>query len=239
MVEFPREELKLELVTAGSQTRRSQVSASTDNNLSIASPEFVWVDSEVPEAHSYLFPPTLKILRESQAQIVLDLGCGNGACSATLKSKGFEVTGCDVSSSGIALARRAHPDIEFFEQDVSHPLPSKCIGHYEAVVSFEVVEHLLQPRHLAQRAFDALRPGGIFVVSTPFHGYWKNLALALANGFDKHWHPLRDFGHVKFFSKKTLSMLLQESGFSIKHSHRVGRIPALARSLLLAAVKPL
>jgi 2-polyprenyl-3-methyl-5-hydroxy-6-metoxy-1,4-benzoquinol methylase len=214
------------------------LSTSTDSTLSIASPEFVWVDCEVPEAHFYLFPPTLRILRESRAHTVLDLGCGNGACSATLKSRGLEVTGCDVSSSGIALARRAHPDIDFFEHNVSHPLPSKCIGYFDAVVSFEVVEHLMQPRHLAQSAFSALRPGGMFIVSTPFHGYWKNLALALTNGFDRHWHPLRDFGHVKFFSKNTLSQLLQEAGFSIKRSHRVGRIPALARSMLLAAVKP-
>ena len=87
------------------------MSASTDSSLSIAASEFVWVDSEVPEAQSYLFPPTLKILCASQVRTVLDLGCGNSACSAALKSTGFEVAGCDVGSSGIALARRAHPDI--------------------------------------------------------------------------------------------------------------------------------
>jgi 2-polyprenyl-3-methyl-5-hydroxy-6-metoxy-1,4-benzoquinol methylase len=215
------------------------VSASTDNSLSIAASEFVWVDSEVPKAHAYLIPPTLKILCELRARTVLDLGCGNGACSAALHSAGFDVTGCDVSASGIAFARQAHPNIEFFEQDVSRPLPARCTGHYDAVVSFEVVEHLLQPRHLVTSAYNALRPGGEFVVSTPFHGYWKNLALALTDGFDHHWHPLRDFGHVKFFSKKTLSVLLRERGFSVKELRCVGRIPALARSMLAVGVKPL
>lgn len=215
------------------------MSASTDDSLSIAASEFVWVDSDVPEAHSYLLPPTLRILRESRVRDVLDLGCGNGACSASLKANGFDVTGCDVSSSGIALARHAHPDIKFVEYDVSNNLPVWCRSNFDAVVSFEVVEHLLQPRHLVNGAFNALRPGGVFILSTPYHGYWKNLALALTNGFDRHWHPLRDFGHVKFFSKSTLLAMIEECGFHANEFHCVGRVPAFARSMVLAAVKPL
>ena len=69
-------------------------------------------------------------------------------------------------------------------------------------------------------------------MSTPFHGYWKNLALAITNSLDGHWHPLRDFGHVKFFSKKTLIPLVCEVGFSVKDLVRVGRISALARSMI-------
>jgi len=64
------------------------------------------------------------------------------------------------------------------------------------------------------------------------------MALALTNCFDDHWHPLRDFGHVKFFSRKTLSLLAQEAGFSIKDFIRVGRVPAFACSMIVVAVKP-
>jgi 2-polyprenyl-6-hydroxyphenyl methylase/3-demethylubiquinone-9 3-methyltransferase len=75
-------------------------------------------------------------------------------------------------------------------------------------------------------------------MSTPYHGYWKNLALALTNKFDAHWHPLRDFGHVKFFSRATLSQLASEAGFSVTDFLRVGRIPVLACSMILVALKP-
>jgi 2-polyprenyl-3-methyl-5-hydroxy-6-metoxy-1,4-benzoquinol methylase len=214
------------------------VSASTDNNLSIAAHEFVWTNAEVPEAHIYLAPPMLRALQDACVRTVLDLGCGNGSCSALLQSQGFTVTGCDMSTSGITFARRAHPGIDFFEQDISRPLPAKVIGQYDAVVSLEVVEHLLQPRDLVTSAYDALRPGGVLVMSTPFHGYWKNLALAITNSFDDHWHPLRDFGHVKFFSRKTLIPLVTEAGFSVKGFVRVGRTPAFARSMIVVAVKP-
>jgi hypothetical protein len=83
-----------------------------------------------------------------------------------------------------------------------------------------------------------LRPGGVLILSTPYHGYLKNLALAITDEFDDHWHPLRDFGHVKFFSRRTLVRLACESGFSVRQFMRVGRIPAFACSMILVAVKP-
>jgi len=214
------------------------MSVATDKNLSNATHEFVWEDAEVPQAHRYLASPTITVLREMGAHSILDLGCGNGSFSALLQAENFLVVGCDASASGIAHARKAHPAVEFFEHDISNPLPSSFADAFDAVVSLEVVEHLMQPRHLAARAYSALRPGGVLIMSTPYHGYLKNLALALTNKFDSHWHPLRDFGHVKFFSRRTLSQLARESGFSVRNCARVGRIPAFACSMILVAEKP-
>jgi 2-polyprenyl-3-methyl-5-hydroxy-6-metoxy-1,4-benzoquinol methylase len=117
-------------------------------------------------------------------------------------------------------------------------LPTSFAEAYDAVESFEVVERLMQPRHLVARAFGALRPGGVLVMSTPYHGFFKNLALALTNKFDTHWHPLRDFGHIKFFSRRTLSQLVREGGFSVRELMRVGRIPMFACSTTIVGIKP-
>ena len=214
------------------------MSSSTDSTLSISSQEFRWTDSDKTTAHAYLVPPVITILRDLSVSTILDLGCGNGSFSAVLQSQGFAVVGCDASESGIAFARHAHPAIDFFEHDISRPMPPLRAGPYDAVVALEVVEHLLQPRQLVTGAYRALRPGGVLIMSSPYHGYWKNLALAIANRFDEHWHPLRDFGHVKFFSRRTLTQLAREAGFSIKTFIRVGRIPAFACSMIVVAVKP-
>jgi 2-polyprenyl-6-hydroxyphenyl methylase/3-demethylubiquinone-9 3-methyltransferase len=37
------------------------------------------------------------------------------------------------------------------------------------------------------------------VISTPFHGYWKNIALAVSGKFDDHFTALWNGGHIKFF----------------------------------------
>ena len=90
----------------------------------------------------------------------------------------------------------------------------------------------------ARRCSDLLLPGGLCVLTTPYHGYIKNLALALTNRFDRHVDPLWDGGHIKFWSRATLGRLLREHGFETIRLRRVGRVPWLAKSILAVFRKP-
>jgi len=82
-------------------------------------------------------------------------------------------------------------------------------------------------------------PGGVALVSTPYHGYWKNLALAVTGRLDAHFTALWDDGHIKFWSINTLRLLLQEAGFTNIRFERVGRLPPIAKSMLAVARRPL
>ena len=186
---------------------------------------------------NYIFPGVVRWLKEANARSVLDLGCGNGAFANELAKAGFEVTGIDASESGIAFASKSYRTVQFLHADLRNPLPEGFRRSYDAVLAIEVIEHLLQPRVLFERAHEALRARGLFIVSTPYHGYLKNLALALTNHFDAHWHPLRDFGHVKFFSEATIRQLFDEQQFSVGGFKRVGRIPPFAKSMILKGVR--
>jgi 2-polyprenyl-3-methyl-5-hydroxy-6-metoxy-1,4-benzoquinol methylase len=126
---------------------------------------------------------------------VLDLGCGNGAVAGRFLDLGCEVVGVDLSESGIEVARRTWPSGRFevlpADEDVLERLGEQP---FDLVVSTEVIEHLYAPRSFVQGAFKALRPGGRFVLTTPYHGYLKNLAIALLNRWDRHANPLWDGG---------------------------------------------
>jgi 2-polyprenyl-6-hydroxyphenyl methylase/3-demethylubiquinone-9 3-methyltransferase len=209
----------------------------TDTSASIAAREFVWDTHEHTEVHRFVTAPILQRLRRANVSTVLDLGCGNGSFSGWLAREGFAVTGLDHSQSGIDLAARCYPQASFDRHDLVAPLSEVHSGRYDAVVAVEVIEHLLLPRLLLQNARFALKTGGVLIVTTPFHGYWKNLAIALMGRFDSHWHPLRDYGHVKFFSRDTLRQVLAEQGFSRIDLTTVGRVPALARSMIASAIK--
>jgi SAM-dependent methyltransferase len=187
----------------------------TDQALSHSGDEYDWTISGHPESHDYLLAPVTALLEQHDAIQVLDLGCGNGALCGTLAERNFAMTGLDHSRSGVELARRNFPAASFEQHDLTQPLPAQ---HASAVA--------------------ALRPGGLLVLSTPFHGYIKNLALALTNSFDAHWHPLRDFGHVKFFSQPTLRQLLAEAGMTRLHFSMAGRFYPLSKSMIVAGVKP-
>jgi 2-polyprenyl-6-hydroxyphenyl methylase/3-demethylubiquinone-9 3-methyltransferase len=54
---------------------------------------------------------------------------------------------------------------------------------------------------------------------------------------DDHFTALWDYGHIKFWSMKTLRQLLVEAGFVDIRFMRVGRIPALAKSMIAIAGK--
>ena len=106
------------------------------------------------------------------------------------------------------------------------------------MVSLEVVEHVYYPRRYAKAIFDLLEPGGHAVISTPYHGYLKNLALALVGKMDFHYTALWDHGHIKFWSVATLSRLFIEQGMQLEKVLRVGRVPILAKSMILVFRKP-
>lgn len=94
------------------------------------------------------------------------------------------------------------------------------------------------PRRYAATLFALVQPGGTAIVSAPYHGYWKNLALAITGRMGAHFTALWDHGHIKFWSIRTLSELLHEAGFADIRFERVGRVPALAKSMIAIARRP-
>jgi 2-polyprenyl-6-hydroxyphenyl methylase/3-demethylubiquinone-9 3-methyltransferase len=202
------------------------------------SADYIYRSAEPSCSNRYLWPALKKIVRAEvpAGRRIFEVGCGNGTIAGKLSQQGFSVTGIDPSSSGIAEARAAFPGCTFEEGSAYDDLAARY-GTFPLVISLEVVEHCFWPRKYAKTLYNLLQPGGVAVVSTPYHGYFKNLALALAGKFDEHWSPLWDGGHIKFWSPETLLKLLEDTGFSSVEMIRAGRIAPLAKSMIAIARK--
>ena len=195
----------------------------------------------IPHTQAYLLKPLLRLLQQGTPSggRILDLGCGNGALSGQLSRLGYEVVGVDPSASGIAVARQSFPTLSFHQAAATpDDLRALALPHFDVVISTEVVEHCYAPRQWAAAAYASLKPGGLFICSTPYHGYLKNLALALSGRLDAHFTALWDGGHIKFWSRRTLSQLLREAGFVDLRFVGAGRWPWLWKSMLLAGRRP-
>jgi 2-polyprenyl-3-methyl-5-hydroxy-6-metoxy-1,4-benzoquinol methylase len=169
---------------------------------------------------------------------ILDVGCGNGFLCGEFLKRGCEAVGIDLSAQGIELARRTYPGGRFELLNADDDLLERLHeSPFDIVTSTEVVEHLYAPREWAKVCLDALKPGGRFICTTPYHGYLKNLLISLLGKWDTHANPLWDGGHIKLWSKKSLFALLTEVGFTNVQFRGAGRIPGLWMTMIAKAEK--
>jgi len=196
-------------------------------------------------AHDYLLPTifnkTKKIELPNNLRI-LDSGCGGGHIMNNFFKMGFEnIWGFDIAESGINVARSNFPELgdrlaihSVYDKNLPNSLAFK---EYDLVLSIEVIEHLYSPETYIKNIREWLKTGGYVILTTPYHGYLKNLAIALTNKFDKHMTVQWEGGHIKFFSKTTLTQLFKECGFSVLEFKGCGRAPYLWKSMLMVAQK--
>jgi 2-polyprenyl-3-methyl-5-hydroxy-6-metoxy-1,4-benzoquinol methylase len=198
--------------------------------------DYGFPDAEPSHAFHYLKVPLLSLLDKNRNTCILDLGCGNGYLVNHLVSLGFNAFGTDASEEGIAIGRETNPN-RFFIQDLSSgELPEGLKNlKFDTIISTEVIEHLYDPMAFVDFCKKALNNRGEIIVSTPYHGYLKNLVIGVFNKWDAHFGPSWRGGHIKFWSKATLGNLLTDSGFVMTDFKGCGRIPHFWKSMIIKA----
>lgn len=135
---------------------------------------------------------------------VLDIACGIGYGSYVLASTlpEVKVLGIDIEQRAIDYANKHYKcdNNKFSVGDASNlNLENES---FEAVVSFETIEHLNQPELFIKNIKKVLKEDGLFIVSSP------NQTML---PFDKTKFPF----HEQHFTSDELSRLLIVSGFEI------------------------
>lgn len=147
----------------------------------------------------------------------LDLGCGDGGTSGVfLRKEGFEYQGVDVSRAAIEQARLNGLNVTLIDDASSLPFDDR---DFDAVICFEVVEHLFDVNGTMAEILRILRPGGCLLLTTPNICYWRRRLDALCG----RWNPLGDGKsvsepwrdpHIRFFTRRSLVNCLRCAGFN-------------------------
>ncbi len=200
--------------------------------------EYGWTEKNVSSTE-YIFPKLYHLLLKAKSRYVLDVGCGNGEIVNRLIAEGFCAYGIDASAEGILIGNKQNPG-HFFEINIEDGIiPDSIAGiTFDTVISTEVIEHIYSPQTYMKFISKILKgQDGTLIITTPYHGYLKNLLLAITGKFDKHFTALWEGGHIKFWSRRTLTKLLIQHQFIVTEFIGCGRIPYLWKSMMIKASK--
>ena len=188
--------------------------------------------------NDYLIKPLVEIIKGLKLtdKRLFEVGFGNGWIANFLTEQGYQISGIEPSPSGIAIAQNAYPSLNLKAGNAYDDLCSE-FGRFPVVYSVEVIEHCQYPRKFLDTAYNLLEPGGTAIITTPYHGYLKNLVIALSAKTDTHYDPLWDEGHLRYFSEKTLTTLLLDSKFKTVKFIKTGRFAPLYKSMVAIASK--
>jgi len=164
---------------------------------------------------------------------VLDAGCGDGAFLAFLRRRGFQVSGLELAQGAVTRAKRRCPDADVRIGSLEERLPFDD-EDYDAVWCTDVLEHIFDVHGALAELNRVLKPDGLLMLTTPYHGMFKNLLIALL-AFEGHYNP--DLSHVRFFTQQSLNRCLRRAGFSPVGWHGLGGVWPIWKSIFVVARK--
>lgn len=126
---------------------------------------------------------------------VLEVGCGEGYGAGLLAEEARRIVGIDYSPDAIekAKAGQSSGKIEFLCREID-ALASERSEGFDLICSFQVIEHIARPEKFLSKIQSLLKPGGIFILSTP------NNKMSIVE------HPY----HYREYDKVTLQALLSK-----------------------------
>jgi len=162
--------------------------------------------------------------------LILDYGCGNGANTIFFKNAAKKIIGIDVEQNRVSEAIR-----EAKQREIANIIYKKYNGRkipfkdqsFDAIISFEVLEHTKNDKHSLKDIWRTLKPNGILCLSVPNKWY-----LMETHGFNLPlkkiipWNRIPflnlmpnvfylKYGNARIYTKKGVCGLLKDNNFHI------------------------
>lgn len=167
-----------------------------------------------------------KHLSKAPGLKVLDIGTGDGSLGKVLKPySDIDLDGVDVSKTAAQIASQYYKNI--YVGDITDQEFSKSFENdvYDAVVSLEVIEHLIDPYELLTVVKRVLKAGGVFFVSTPNIAWWKYRLDLLKGIFIDEDPCYGDLDHLHFFTLDSLVKAIEQTGLVVEEKDGVFVLP--------------
>lgn len=171
--------------------------------------------------NDYLSPLTIKRYNElldrfepyRKTNKILDVGCGIGYFLEEAKKRGWEVYGTEITDEAIRICKEK--GIQIKEKGVLNSEKYEP-GMFDIITSFEVIEHIDNPRIELKNFHIILRKGGLVYITTP--NFNSLLRYRLKAAYNVISYP----EHLSYYTPKTLKKVFKLSGFTTLKTESTG-----------------
>lgn len=151
------------------------------------------------------YAPLLELLGPADGRSLLEIGCGAGFFLKSAERIGWRVSGIEFSAEATKFGTDVLGlDVRHEAAETMTALPAS----FDAVIMFDTIEHLFDPRAALLASARALVPGGVLMIATPnFRAFSRRLLGA-------SWAVISPLEHLYYFEERTLGRLIEDCGFS-------------------------
>ncbi len=172
-------------------------------------------------------------LSHLEGRKVLDVGCGGGILSDSMARKGAEVTGIDLASKALRVARlhaleAETPRVQYREISVEE-LANECPESFDTVTCMEMLEHVPDPQSVVAACARLVKPGGWVFFST-INRNAKAFALAIVGAeYLLKMLPQGTHEYAKFIRPSELASACRQAGLDVLHTRGMQYNPVTGR----------
>lgn len=164
--------------------------------------------------YSYKRPEMLGFI-PSGVKKVLDVGCGEGSFSLSVKNKfNAEVWGIEINPKAAEIAQKNIDKVLVGDAiKIINDIPN---SYFDCIVFNDVLEHMIDPYTVLEKMKTKLTNEGVIVCSIP---NVRHISVLKKLFIDGQWTyedaGILDKTHLRFFTKKSIIDMFEKLGYQI------------------------
>jgi 2-polyprenyl-3-methyl-5-hydroxy-6-metoxy-1,4-benzoquinol methylase len=189
------------------------------NNEKDNQEKFSWERGKNYESYNKIIGnyQAVSCIENSTGGSLLDLACGDGYITSILSEHFTRIVGVDASGTHLEIARKRLPGIEFHEKLIEELDTNE---RFDTVSMFNVLEHVIDPVFLLQKAASFLKEDGTMIVHVP-NANAINRRIAVLMGTLETCEELSPFdiniaGHRRAYTMKSFVEEIENAGLRIE-----------------------
>lgn len=145
---------------------------------------------------------------------LLDVGCGTGTITSTLRDAlSLDVVGVEPHPERAEQARTERLNVITGVYDQTFAQRNE---KFDYILFADVLEHLVDPAEMLREVKNSLAPDGRVLASIPNVAHWSVRAQLLFGNFNYKPTGIMDATHLRWFTRRSVRRLFEAAGYEVE-----------------------